>query len=274
MSLQKMRPPRRAGFSFDHGKNLAAINRLYAFHHSRRFEWLRRKIAAAGKRYVSILELGCNDATSLDYVPVPVRSYLGFDAGWRSGWRNGTAFGLEAARQRYALVQNVEFRYSGHYMDLASVTEKFDFGLVLETFEYLETPQLEFYISALSEKVRDDGYILSTMPNEKGIPLLVKHFGSRLSGVQRSQYTLPELANAFLGRMNHVPRAERGRKGFDYQRIADLIRLHFRYVRLEPVGISFLPCALSPNIGLVASRCPLPSELSPAAPPAIFACEV
>lgn len=231
-------------------------------------------MAAAGKHSVSILELGCNDATSLDYVPVPVRRYLGLDAGWRSGWSNGNALGLEAARQRYATTQNVEFRYACDYTDLTSVTETFDFGVVLETFEYLATSQLEFYVSALAEKVNCDGCILSTMPNEKGIPLLLKHFGSRLSGVRRSQYTLPELANAFLGRMGRVHRAERGRKGFDYQRIADLIRRHFRYVSLEPVGLSFLPRSLSLNIGLVASHSPFPLESHPVATRAIFTCEV
>jgi hypothetical protein len=46
------------------------FEKLYSFHHAQRFEWLRKKISSLQKQSVSILELGCADATSLDYVPV------------------------------------------------------------------------------------------------------------------------------------------------------------------------------------------------------------
>ncbi|HUO35367.1 MAG TPA: class I SAM-dependent methyltransferase [Candidatus Acidoferrum sp.] len=221
---------------------------------------MSKKIASARKSNVSILEIGCNDATSLSYVPVPVERYIGFDAGWRSGWKDGTAYGLEAARQRYVGTEKIEFHCSHEHRDVAALSESFDFAFVLETFEYLETSQLESYVSTLAEKVRPDGRVISTMPNEKGIPLLLKHVGSHLSGVRRSPYSAWELLQAVLGRTDHVPRMERSRKGFDYERMAGLVGRYFRHVQLEPVDSPFFPLSLNLNIGMVASHTPLDSQ--------------
>ena len=61
------------------------FNRIYAIHHARRFEWLKSKIACLGKSDISVLELGCNDARSIEYIPVPIKRYLGLDAGAADG---------------------------------------------------------------------------------------------------------------------------------------------------------------------------------------------
>lgn len=240
--------------SFDADRKLRALRRLYAFHHTRRFEWLKKKLSSLRKQDVSILEIGCNDARSLSYVPCRVHRYLGFDAGWRSGWKNGHPYGLEAAQIRFREHPNFEFRKSARDEDLFEVDERFDLAIVLETFEYLEPAQLEPYVFLLSEKLKDDGSIFCTMPNEKGLPLLMKVIGSKLSGVRRSEYTLPELWNALLGRMDRVPRSPRGRKGFDYAATADLIRRHFPHVSLEPVEPPNSPLWLSLNVGLVGLK--------------------
>lgn len=238
-------------------KSVRLLKKLYSFHHVQRFEWLRKKVASLEKQNVSVLELGCADARSLDYVPAHVDRYLGFDAGWRSGWQDGKLCGLEAARERYGRRSNFRFVQSVSYTDIQRVPERFDLGIVMETFEYLDTHQLESYVATLAEKIDANGCVLATMPNEKGFPLLVKAIGSKLSGVRRSEYTLPQFLNALAGRLDRVPRAERGRKGFDYGQIAALAARHFRYVHLEAVGSPGLPTFLSPNIGLIASHQPI-----------------
>jgi hypothetical protein len=240
--------------SFDTDRKFRALRRIYAFHHTRRFEWLKKKLSTLDKQNVSILEIGCNDARSLNYVPVRVHRYLGLDAGWRSGWKNGHPHGLEAARTRFRKHPNFEFRKSTRHEDLFDVDERFDVAIVLETFEYLDPAQLEPYVFLLSEKLKDDGSIFCTMPNEKGLPLLMKVIGSKLSGVRRSEYTLPQLWNALLGRMDRVPRSARGRKGFDYAAMARLVQRHFARVCLEPVEPPNSPLWLSLNVGLVASK--------------------
>jgi hypothetical protein len=233
-------------------KNL--LRRLYDFHHSRRFLWLRDKIAGLRSNSVSILELGCGDARSLDYVPLPVERYVGLDAAMMSGTINGKAYGLEAARQRFADRKGFRFLLSTHPRDVAAVQEKFDVALVMETFEYLGTANLEAYISALAGKLHPHGLLLATMPNEKGLPLLVKTLGAKLSGIPRSRFTASEFMNALLGRMDQVPRMERGRKGFDYLVVVALVQLYFRHVHLESTFSRNLPLPFSPTIGLIASQ--------------------
>jgi hypothetical protein len=240
--------------SFDRTRKMRLLSRLYAFHHTKRFEWLRHKIATLNKQDVAILEIGCNDARSVDFIPVPIKRYVGLDAGWRSGWRNGKAYGLDAARLRFQHRPQFEFRHSEHHEDLDRVQGTFDLAIALETFEYLLPSELELYVSGISRKLNDAGCILATMPNEKGIPLLLKSLGSRLSGVSRSEYPPEQFWNALIGRMDRVPRAVRGRKGFDYCAMAELVRRYFSHTRLEPVEPAKLPLWLSLNVGMFATK--------------------
>lgn len=235
------------------------FNWFYARHHARRFEWMRDKIASSGKKSISILELGCHDVRSLAYVPINVHRYVGLDAGWQSGWNGETPYGLEAGRIRVRDIGNFEVRKSSSPEDIENMEEQFDVAVVLETFEYLEPSALEAYVAALARRVCDNGCILTTMPNEKGIPLLVKALGAKLSGIRRSEYTGLQLFHAFLGRMHRVPRASRGRKGFDYSHMAHLVARYFPFLTLEGVGLMKLPPPLSTNIGIIASKEPLAS---------------
>jgi hypothetical protein len=236
-------------------KSIRALFRgVYSMHHTRRFEWLKRKIESLGKREISVLELGCNDARSLSYIPIPVTRYVGLDAGWQSGWRDGKAVGLEAARHRYRHDANFEIRQSTNCNDLQEIRGKFDVAIVLETFEYLDPARIEEYIKALSLKLNDGGMILSTMPNEKGVPLIVKALGSRLSGVPRSGYTARQFWDAIKGDLDKVPRASRGRRGFDYEKTAELVGRYFSEVRLDAVEPANAPLWLSLNVGLTAQK--------------------
>lgn len=229
---------------------------FYSLHHARRFEWMREKIAERKSEPVSILELGCHDARSLGFVPVSVRRYVGLDAGWQSGWSGDTPYGMEAGRNRLKGNDNFKVRQSNTPTDIDLLAEKFDIALVLETFEYLEPAALEAYIAALAGKVSDNGFLLTTMPNEKGIPLLVKALAAKAAGIRRSEYTATEFAYALMGRMDRVPRGKRGRKGFDYSYVAGILAKYFPFLSLEGVGLLNLPRPLSPNIGIVASKRP------------------
>jgi hypothetical protein len=240
---------------------------FYARHHARRFEWMREQIASRHKQSISIIELGCYDARSLSYVPVNVHRYMGLDAGWQSGWNGETPFGLEAGLIRLKDNESFEARKSNSPQDIEQIKETFDIALVLETFEYLDPPALEPYIAALAEKVSDSGCLLTTMPNEKGLPLLAKALGAKLAGIRRSEYTATEFAHAVLGQLDRVPRGIHGRKGFDYGHIARLLAKYFPVLELQGVGLMKLPSHLSTNIGIVASKRPVvPTTEPPIAP--------
>jgi hypothetical protein len=239
------------------------FRRFYARHHARRFEWMREQIASCHKQSISIIELGCYDARSLSYVPVNIHRYVGLDAGWQSGWSGETPFGLEAGLIRLKDRENFEARQSNSPRDIEQIRETFDIALVLETFEYLEPSALEPYIAALAGRVSDAGCLLTTMPNEKGLPLLAKALGAKLAGIRRSEYTATEFVHAVLGQLEHVPRGARGRKGFDYGQIVRLLGKYFPFLELQGVGLMKLPPYLSTNIGVVASKRPVPGTTEP-----------
>jgi hypothetical protein len=244
-------------YAGSHLSGVPFVKSLYSTHHARRFAWLKERIASLPARSISVIEIGCHDARSLDYLPVHVHRYVGLDAGWQSGWKDGIPFGLEAARFKVRHHDNHEIRSCTSPEDIENVEGEFDVAIALETFEYLVPSSLQSYIAALARKVCRNGFILSTMPNEKGIPLLFKTIGSKISRVPRSKYSVSQFCNALLGRMNRVPRAPRGRKGFDYDQIVRLLRQYFPSLRVEPVGgFRNLPVSLSLNVGIVGSKTP------------------
>ena len=222
---------------------------LYGRHHIQRFAWLSRKIAslAQGNSSISILEVGCHDAKTLDFVPVKVHRYLGFDAGWEGG--------LETARRRFGNIKGYSFQQSVDPADVVGIREKFDFIICMETLEHIKPSKVESYLSTFADKL--DGFLLVTVPNEKGLPLLCKTLGARLLGWRRTEsYTVSELAKAVCGRMDRVPRVEH--KGFDYASLAKSLKRYFRCVRLEGIAFAKLPVQLSLTVGIVASQKPIP----------------
>jgi hypothetical protein len=221
---------------------------IYARHHLGRFHWINRKFAAiAPPVEITVLEVGCHDGRALGYIPRRVRRYAGFDAGWGGG--------LERGRARFAREQDYTFTESTDPRDVASLDEKFDFGLCMETLEHLNPPVVEGYVRAFAERVSRG--LLITVPNEKGFALLVKGVGSKILNVDRVyQYKPSEFLWGLLGRLEKVERHEH--KGFDYAKLVELIRQHFKYVRVEGISPLNLPPALSLTIGIVASQKPLP----------------
>jgi len=220
---------------------------IYARHHLGRFEWLRRKFEAlAGAAEISVLEVGCHDGRALNYVPRRVRRYAGFDAGWGGG--------LERGRQRFVTEPDYSFTESTNPRDVESLREEFDFIICMETLEHLDAAVVEQYVQAFRAKLR--GYLLITVPNEKGIPFLVKATGARVLGVERYYpYTAAEFFWAVLGRLQRVRRIEH--KGFDYARLVSLIKKHFKCVSVEGISPLRLPPSLSLTIGIVASQEPI-----------------
>ena len=221
---------------------------VYACHHLGRFEWLRRKFdALAGDAEISVLEVGCHDGRALSSIPRRVRRYAGFDAGWGGG--------LERGRRKFAAEKYYSFTESTQPRDVASLAEQFDFIVCMETLEHLDQPVVEGYIQAFASKLT--GYLLVTVPNEKGLPFLVKATGARVLNIERYYpYTTAEFFWAVLGRLQHVRRIEH--KGFDYARLVGLIRQHFAHVRVEGISPLRLPPSLSLTIGIVASHQPIP----------------
>ncbi len=221
---------------------------IYARHHLGRFYWINQKFAAlAPPGEISLLEVGCHDGRAIGYIPRHVRRYAGFDAGWGGGLERGRA--IFRREKEYTFTESTDPR------DVAALDEKFDFGLCMETLEHLDQPVVDGYIRAFAERV--SGRLLITVPNDKGLALLVKGVGSKILRVDRYYpYTTAEFLWGLIGRLEKVKRSEH--KGFDYAKLVELIRQHFKYVKVEGISPLNLPPFLSLTIGIIASQQPIP----------------
>ncbi len=50
--------------------------------HASRFYWLANCLTKLNFQYIRVLELGCFDRKTIDYLPLKPLRYLGFDASW------------------------------------------------------------------------------------------------------------------------------------------------------------------------------------------------
>lgn len=228
---------------------------IYGQHHMRRFKWLKNTLEALCRQSpsISVLELGCYDAKTLEWIPVHVDRYVGIDAGWNSGTIDGKPCGLDAARVSFRHNSNYTFLQCNTPDGISALSDTFDVGICMETFEHIDPAQLESYVAAYARKVQD--VLLVTVPNEKGLPLLGKTVGAWLLRKERaSSYSMLELVAGVFGRMDRVSRSEH--KGFDYVHLASLLKKYFSHVRIQSVSPGGLPASLSFTVGIIASRRP------------------
>lgn len=207
--------------------------------HEARFFWLRRRLEAAGCPARRIVELGCYDGKTLDYLPAPPDYYLGLDANWEDG--------LTLAQERWSAHPHYEFRLCTAPSEMQVDGMRFDVAVVMETLEHLPEPMVDPYLEKLAAVT--DHYAFITVPNEKGIVFFFKYLTKRLFG-DAERYTPAEFVNATLGRMHRVQRFDH--KGFDYARLIEDVGRHFDVVEVSGIPLPFLPPILSFNVGIVA----------------------
>lgn len=219
--------------------------------HQARFTWLRGALRRHDCTPVSVIELGCFDAKTLDYLPTPPERYLGLDA----NWEGGLDLALEGGRTR----PGVELAKCTH-PDHIPAGECFQVGVCMETLEHVPPNLVTPYLAALADRVSD--LLLVTIPNEKGLPFAAKYLSRWLLGLKPEHYTMAEFFNAALGRMEGVVRDEH--KGFDYAALLTQIKAHFEVLSVESIPFGWLPVPLSPGIGVIARpRTPCQTESAP-----------
>lgn len=214
--------------------------------HNGRFLWFRSTLAALDLPYYKVIELGCFDGRLLSFMPTPPERYEGLDADWEGG----------LSRARIA--------FSGHrFCRFTKVTtpeamsffgdDVFNVAVSLETLEHVPPEMVDGYLRELARVTR--GYLLISVPNEKGVVFLTKWLGKKFLGDATLRYRFSEWVAAILGRMDKVERYDH--KGFDYDTLIDEIRKHFDVLRVEGVPMSMLPtwCAFTVCI-LAKSRDP------------------
>jgi SAM-dependent methyltransferase len=205
--------------------------------HQARYRWLSRSLEKMGCRSRRVIELGCFDGKSIDFLPNKPRYYLGLDANWEGG--------LDIARERWKDHPEYDFQFCATPEDIHT-TERFDICICMETLEHVNPGLVEPYLEVLARLTRQ--YIFITVPNEKGPLFAFKHSIKKIFGLPVEKYSLREFIYAAMGRMHRVRRNEH--KGFDYARL--ILSKFFTIVEVSSLPYSWLPRWMTFGIGVIA----------------------
>ena len=209
--------------------------------HYARFRWFNKQLLSRQCPAESILELGCFDGKLIDFLPAMPSRYLGFDANWEGG--------LDLAKEKYKDSSAFLFveASSAEQMQL-KIGNVFDVAVAMETLEHVPPALVDEYLRKISEHL--EGYFFVTVPNEKGLVFLLKWLAKKMLRMDAQEYTLSELKNATLGRMQLVSRNEH--KGFDYDALVERMKKYFDVLEVSGHPFGFLPCSWCFGVGIVA----------------------
>src|SRR6267154_826958 len=90
---------------------------IRAWIHYSRFHWLARGLAKLKCQPRRVLELGCFDAKTIDFLPVMPDRYVGLDANWEGG--------LDIAREKWRGAKSFQFLACSTPDDM-QLKERFD----------------------------------------------------------------------------------------------------------------------------------------------------
>ncbi|HEX6915484.1 MAG TPA: class I SAM-dependent methyltransferase [Chitinophagaceae bacterium] len=210
--------------------------------HEARYHWLNRKIRQYLPGKPSVLELGCFDAKTIDYLPAGFSRYTGYDANWEGG--------LELGKQRWKDRPDVMLIESQNLSGFNPANEKYDCSIALETVEHIAIAELDGYLRKLADSTRH--YCFISVPYEQGVPLLLKYLYKSVLRKVDEPYRPAELVAAIRGDLQQVQRVEHGHKGFDYRDLLRKMEPHFAIVEITPLPFRRLPQQLNFSVGIVA----------------------
>lgn len=190
---------------------------------------------------VRLLDAGCSDGELL------VR------AGGRYAFAVGSDHNFQALRTLQTRLESGHAAgVQGDLRRLPFRDRSFNVVCCLETLEHVEEEALA--VGELKRILKDDGTLIVSVPIEMGLTVLLKQSVAKICfGGYRGAYTWKELWNAFLGRLDRVPRPSISlHKGYDYRPTVAEIRKHFASLRMT--GLPFKPLGrfLNTQILLVA----------------------
>jgi 2-polyprenyl-3-methyl-5-hydroxy-6-metoxy-1,4-benzoquinol methylase len=217
--------------------------------HFARFQWFLSEVTRRTCQTDSVLELGCFDGKLIDFLPNKPSRYIGFDANWEGG--------LDLAKARWADAPNYFFHQASSPDEMRlNRDDVFSIAVAMETLEHVPPQMVDGYLQKISQHL--DGYFFVTVPNEKGIVFLAKWLVKKFLSKDGEHYTLSELTNATLGRMDLVARREH--KGFDYGLLVENIEKYFDVIDISGHPLGFLPHPFCFSIGIVAKSKPRKSS--------------
>lgn len=227
----------------DYNKRLFSKTTLRGKLHNARFTWLKEKIKKHSPNYETVLELGCFDGKVIHHLPQLPKLYEGWDANWEGG--------LDLAIDSWKDKDYTSFHQCESYEDFKPTQQVFDISLCMETLEHLPIYNYEKYIKTLAKHT--NGFLFVTIPNEKKIPFVLKYLvkSTVLRKQKLDQYTYGEIWNASIGRLDKVKRINTSHKGFDYEKMIQVLEKYFTITSLEGIPFAMLGHRLNFTVGVV-----------------------
>ena len=211
--------------------------------HLARFYWIRKIISEFSLPQERIIELGCYDGKLLEFLPKSPNIYKGFDANWEGG--------IDIGRKKYSNKSGFEFNYASNPEEMnLKVDEKFDLAVSMETFEHIPPEIVCDYLRKLSKHI--DGYLLITVPNEKGLFFLLKRILKPKGELgDHYKFSFKDYVYLTLGKTNMVDRNDH--KGFDYDDLIYGIKQFFDIIGVSGFSVGkFIQKSLTFGIGIIA----------------------
>jgi 2-polyprenyl-3-methyl-5-hydroxy-6-metoxy-1,4-benzoquinol methylase len=211
--------------------------------HLARFAWLNKTVKEfCPGRPLRVVELGCFDGRSIEWLPAKPALYDGFDANWEGG--------LDIGRERYQGNEEIHFFPCSSPAEMTVNDPGYDLGICLETMEHIPPEIVDGYLEKFASSV--NGTVLFSVPNEIGLPFAAKSTAKSLiyRDSKDEAYTFGEYWNEVFGNTNKVHRNEH--KGFNYRQFINQVERHFEIKKVTGIPYAWLTPALSFTIGIVA----------------------
>jgi hypothetical protein len=212
--------------------------------HLARFIWLQKMVGSVlSNQPLRVIELGCFDGRSVDWLSCEPAVYDGFDANWEGG--------LDIGRKRFAGHSNIRFHQCSTPEEMIPAEGGYDIGISLETMEHIPIDMVEGYLDVFAQSVKTA--IFLSVPNEIGLPFLGKYLAKKTiyRDSKDEAYSFSEIWAETLGKTQNVHRNEH--KGFDYRSFIELVGRKFAIMKIMGVPYSWLPPGFSFTVGIIAA---------------------
>lgn len=217
---------------------------IRTFFHEGRFRWLNAEMKKLKLNSGSILELGCFDGKSINYLPFTAEKYVGYDANWEGG--------LDISKTLWKHKPEYKFEFCDSPALFNPSDEVFDYGIAMETLEHLPLASSDEFLEKIASSTKSYGFF--SIPNEQGFVFLIKYFIKKNFLQLTEPYTTRELIYALKNQPEKVERNEGSHKGFSYKAQIEQIQKYFDVVSVKGIPFVHLPLSCNFTIGIVVKK--------------------
>ena len=241
--------------TYEKYQNLNLINRYL---HSFRYKWIlsvfkELRSELFNNNPIKVLDIGCGPCKlyeTLKKEKIQI-NYIGIDSE-----KEFFDYGLETYGH------NNDFNIiNAKIEDVIDNYDDIDIYTALESFEHMPEYKIPYLLNKISKK--KPKLLACSVPVEVGPAIIIKNFGSKLIGYDRSpDYSWKDTLWAGIYQLDKISphqeykngkmREHLGHKGFDWRWLKHNLRQCMNIVSINRSPFNFIPSALSPSIAFTA----------------------